>query len=98
VTASTALILLKYKIRRVQVSEGGNYERKMNFCNWFLWVVYDSVLETELTFFTDNIWFHLSANINAQNNRFWSNINPREAFEVPLHNQMIGEQCAIAAT
>lgn len=92
------LSLLPQKIRHVQVSEEGNYERRMNFCNWFLWVVYDDVLDPELTLFTDDIWFHLSGYINAQNNRFWSSINSRQTFEVPLHTQMIGEQCAIAAT
>jgi hypothetical protein len=36
--------------------------------------------------------------INAQNNRYWSNSNGRQAFEVPVHNQKICAWCAITAT
>jgi hypothetical protein len=57
--------------------------------------VYDGVLDPKLTFFTDEAWFHLSGYINAQNNRYWSSINPRQTFEVPLHDQNIGVWCAI---
>jgi hypothetical protein len=54
-----------------------------------------SVLGPKLTFFIGEAWFHLSEYINAQN-RYWSSIKSRKAFEVPLHNQKIGVWCAIA--
>jgi hypothetical protein len=67
----------------------------MHFCNWFLQAVHDGVLDPKLTFFTDEAWFHLSGYINAQNNRYWSSINLKQTFEVPLHDQKISVWCAI---
>jgi hypothetical protein len=81
---------------RFQVTEEGEYERRMYFCNWFLWAVYDSAVDLTPTFF-DEACFHLSGYINAQNNRYCSSINPRQIFKVPLHDQKIGVVCAITA-
>jgi hypothetical protein len=36
---------------QVKVIEGGNYKRKMHFCNWILQAVYDCVRDPKLTFF-----------------------------------------------
>jgi hypothetical protein len=68
------------------------------FFNWFLQAVHDGVLDPKLTFFTDEAWFHLSGYINAQNNRCWSSINPKQTFKVPLHDQKIGAWRAITAS
>jgi hypothetical protein len=83
---------------QVQVIEEGDYGRRTHFCNWFVQAVHDSVLDPELTFFTDEAWFHLSGYISAQNSRYWSSINPRQMFEVPLRDQKIGMCCAITAS
>jgi hypothetical protein len=40
----------------------------MHFCNWHLWAAYDSILDPNLTSFTDGAWFHLSGYISAENN------------------------------
>jgi hypothetical protein len=85
------------KIRQVQAIEEGNYKRWTHFCNWFLQLVHDSLLDLKHTFFSDEVWFHLSRYISAQNNRYWSSINLRQTFEVPLHDQKIGVWCAITA-
>jgi hypothetical protein len=92
------LHLWPYKITQVQVTEGGDYGRRMHFCNWFLQAVHDRVLDPKLNIFHCEAWFHLSGYINAQNNRYWSSINPRQVFEVPLHDQKIGVWCAITAS
>jgi hypothetical protein len=63
-----------------------------------LQAVHDGILDPKLTFFTDEAWFHLSGYINVQNNRYWSSINPRQTFEVPLHDQKIGVWCVITAS
>jgi hypothetical protein len=68
------------------------------FVTGFLQAVHDGVLDPKLTFFTDETWFHLSGYISAQNNRYWSIINPKQTFEVPLHDQKIGVWCAITAS
>jgi hypothetical protein len=36
--------------------------------------------------------------ISAQGSSCWSSINPRQTFEVPVHDQKIGVFCAIIAT
>jgi hypothetical protein len=56
------------------------------------------VLDPKLTSFTDEASLHLSGHISAQNNRQWSNINPRQTSEVPLYDQKICVWCTITAT
>jgi Asp-tRNA(Asn)/Glu-tRNA(Gln) amidotransferase B subunit len=96
--ATKNLHLWPYRITQVQVTEEGNYRRRAHCCNWFLQALHDGVLDPKLTFFTDEAWFHLSGYINAQNNRYWSSINLKQMFEVPLHDQKIGVWCAITAS
>jgi hypothetical protein len=48
-----------YKIRHVRVTEGDN--ERTHFCNWILQAVHGSLLDTKLTFFTDEACFHLVA-------------------------------------
>jgi hypothetical protein len=86
------------KITQVQVIEEGDYGRRTHFRNWFLQAVHDGILDPKLTCFTDEAWFHLSWYINAQINRYWSSINPKQTFEVSLHDQKIGVWCAITAS
>jgi inhibitor of nuclear factor kappa-B kinase subunit alpha len=95
--ATKILHLLPYKITQDQAIEEGDCQRRIHFCNWFLRAVHDGILDPKLTFFTDEAWFHLSGYINAQNSKYWSNINPRQTSEVPLHDQKIGVWCAISA-
>jgi hypothetical protein len=40
-------------------------------------------------------WWRLipSGYISAQNNRYWSSINPRQTFELPLHDQKMCHYC-----
>jgi hypothetical protein len=95
--ATENLHLWPYKITQVQVIEECDYGRRTHFCNWLLQAVHDGVLYPKLTFFTDEAWFHLSGYISAQNNRYWSSINLKQTFEVPLCDQKIGVWCAITA-
>jgi hypothetical protein len=76
-----------YKMTHVQVTEESKYKRRMHFCNWLFLAEYDSVLDPELPFFSDEAWFHLSGCFNL-----------RQTSEVPLHDQKIGVWCAITAT
>jgi hypothetical protein len=96
--ATKNLHLQPYKITQVQVTEECDYGRRTHFCNWCLQAVHDGVLDPKLTFFADEAWFHLSGYIIAQNNWYWSSINPKQTFEVLLHDQKIGVWCAITAS
>jgi hypothetical protein len=60
--------------------------------------LHDGVLDLQnLTFFTDEAWFPLNGHIIAKNNKYGSSINPRQAFEALLPNQ-IRVWCAITAS
>jgi hypothetical protein len=46
-----------------------------------LWAEHDGVREA---------WFHVTGYINAENSMYWSGFNPRQTFELPLHDQKTG--------
>lgn len=47
-------------------------------------------------FFSDEAHFHLSGCVNKQNMRYWSNTNPRELHQRPLHSDCVTTWCAIS--
>lgn len=49
-----------------------------------------------LVFYSDEAHFHLSGCVNKQNMRYWSDVNPRELHEVPLHCERVTVWCAIS--
>ncbi|KAJ4441236.1 hypothetical protein ANN_11087 [Periplaneta americana] len=64
----------------------GCTERKKSMTNEIL----------NLTFYTDEAWFHLSGYVNSQNFRIWSTNNPYEFIETPLHAEKIGVWAAMS--
>ena len=86
-----------YKINLVHQLQPLDYDKRVQFCNWFNTQVHDGILDPQLTFFTDEAWFNLSGYVNSQNNRHWGAENPHVTFEIPLHDQKIGVWCAISA-
>jgi hypothetical protein len=59
-------VLRPYKTTQVEVTEEGNYKRRIHFCNWFLWAVHDDVLDPKLTLYTDGALFHPIGYISTQ--------------------------------
>jgi hypothetical protein len=57
--------------------------------------VNDCVPDSKLMVLTNEAWFHLSGHISTQKSRYWSRINLRQTFEVPLDDWKIGVWCAI---
>ena len=45
---------------------------------------------------SDEAHFHLSGSVNRQNFRYWSESNPRELHEKPLHSERVIVWCAVA--
>jgi hypothetical protein len=61
--AAKELKLFPYRMRVVHESDP---IKRTQFCNWFLnFALKDGILD--LTFFTDEAWFHLSGYINSRN-------------------------------
>ena len=44
----------------------------------------------DVTFFTDEAWFHLLGYVNSQNSRLWSFYNSHSLHETPLHDKKVG--------
>uniref|UniRef100_A0A1Y1JZD5 DUF4817 domain-containing protein n=1 Tax=Photinus pyralis TaxID=7054 RepID=A0A1Y1JZD5_PHOPY len=49
-----------------------------------------------VVFFSDEAHFHLSGCVNKQNMRYWSETNPRELHQRPLHSDRVTVWCALS--
>jgi hypothetical protein len=47
-------------------------------------------IDPQLTFFSNEEWFHLQGYINTQNNRYWSPQNPHLTHEASHHPVKVG--------
>jgi hypothetical protein len=84
-----------YKVSVVQEILPRDHNSRMQYCNFFQQNLNnDDVFD--LSFFTDESWFHLSGYVNKQNYRTWSTVNPRNFLEVPLHPLKIGIWLAVS--
>ncbi|RZC38174.1 hypothetical protein BDFB_015132, partial [Asbolus verrucosus] len=84
-----------YKITVVQELFPRDFGIRLEYCHWFLNHLNNNNT-LDLTFFTDEGWFHLSGYINKQNMRIWSAENPHEFVQSPLHPEKIGVWLAVS--
>jgi hypothetical protein len=89
--------LRRYETTAIQTLQLHNPASRVHFCSWFLQSVVKGEIDPQLTFFSDEAWFHLQGYINKQNNRYWSSQNPHLTHEVPLHPVKVGAWCAVSA-
>lgn len=86
-----------YKISGVPQLLERDHQIRLNYCMWFQnFLLEEGEDVLDVTFFTDEAWFHLSGYINSQNNRLWSSQNPHEVQQFPLHDKKVGVWCAIS--
>jgi hypothetical protein len=52
--------------------------------------MHDGLLDSKLTFFTDEANFNLSGYVNSQSNRYRSSENPHAPIQLPLYDQQVG--------
>ncbi|KAL1488740.1 hypothetical protein ABEB36_014539 [Hypothenemus hampei] len=73
-----------YKVSVVQQLYPLDFGKRIAYCQWFnAHMDNDEILD--LSFFSDEAWFHLSGYVNSQNYRTWSTENPHEFVETTLH-------------
>lgn len=95
--ATKRLKLRPYKVRAVKELTPGDPAKRIEYCRWFNRFCRNNVNnKLEITFFTDEAWFHLNGYINSQNSRIWATENPHALHETSLHPQKVGVWCAIS--
>jgi len=87
----THLHLHPYKITAVHELKPGDSAKEVAYCKWFLdFVDCEGEDILDVTFFTDEEYFHLSGYIDRQNSSFGCAHNPHAFHESPMHDQKIG--------
>jgi hypothetical protein len=85
------LNLFPYKITALQELKTVDHEERFRHCERFTNVIQTKTDDIfHVTFFTDEVLFHLSGYVNTQNTRLWSSKNPYAVHEKPLHDQKLG--------
>lgn len=91
------LNLFPYKVRCVQELKPSDNDKRLNYCHWFQrFINQNSEDILDVTFYTDEAWFHLGGYVNSQNTRLWSENNPRAIHEHSLHEAKIGVWVAVS--
>ena len=88
------LMLKPYKIHCVQKLHANDYQKKIEFANWFLNRPKNA---HEWLITTDEAWFTLTEMPNRQNNRYWASEPPDNNIEKPLHDKKFMVWTAISA-
>ena len=65
-----------YRVTRVQKLQPTDHEKRIQFFVWFKNFINQNPGILDLTWFTDEAWFHPSGYINSQNTRIWEETNP----------------------
>ena len=89
------LNLKPFKTQAVQKLEVADYEKRVQFAEWFLNRPKNTV---DYIIFSDEAYFYLTEKVNKQNNRLWLEYNPYETRQVPLHDEKVLVWCAISAS
>ncbi|PSN35630.1 hypothetical protein C0J52_24361, partial [Blattella germanica] len=86
-----------YKIQILHALKDADKVNRMTFCQQFLDLINANNDSVHNILMSDEAHFHLSGYVNKQNFRNWSQTNPYEMHEVPLHSVKVTFWCAIAS-
>jgi hypothetical protein len=88
------LQLFPYKVTAVQEFKPADHKKRIRYCEWFTNFIQTKTVDIlDVTFFTDEAWFHLSCYVNT---RLWSSENPHAVRGKPLFDQKLGVWVAIS--
>ncbi|RZB40368.1 hypothetical protein BDFB_006777 [Asbolus verrucosus] len=82
------LLMFLYKIQVHHMILPRDFVPRVYYCEWFFHNENNNVLD--VTFFIDEVWFHLESYVNSQNMRTWKTDNLHVYIETPLHPLKIG--------
>jgi hypothetical protein len=98
--ARTAAQLLNLRPRKTTVIHKRLAAARSSYQSSFLQLFLQSIvgeIDSRLTFFSAEAWFHLQGYINIQNYRYWSSQNSHLTQEVPLQPMKVGVWYAVSA-
>jgi len=81
----------------VQALKETDYVNRSRFSLEFLDLINQDEDIVNRLWMSDEAHFHLSGYVNKQNFRFWSDVNPRELHQQPLHSAKVTVWCAMSS-
>ena len=81
-----------YKIAMVQQVLPRDYAVRVTFCEQMI----DMMEDETVILMSDEAHFHLDGFVNKQNFRYWSDENPQQLHERPLHSAKVTVWCAVS--
>jgi hypothetical protein len=92
---SHKIIFGPYKVTVVHKLKQPDDAARIHFCIWLLQNVHDGIVDSQLLFITNEVWFHVKGHVSAQNVRLWSNGTPHTIQQVPYHSEEMEVWCAL---
>lgn len=89
--------LKAYKIQLVQELKPCDHRSRRNFAEWAQNQLEDDPLFYRRIVFSDEAHFWLNGYVNKQNCRIWSDENPHQVLETPLHPEKCTVWCGLYA-
>ena len=86
--------LRPYRVTSVHQLMEPDKEKIVQYCLWFKELVCSTPEVMDITWFTDEAWFHQTGYVNSQNSKTWATENPHGIHESPLHSKKVGVWCA----
>lgn len=87
-----------YKIQVVQELNENDFAARRQFCETFLGMVEENEELVHNLWMSDEAHFHLSGFVNKQNFRYWSDQNPHQIHQQPLHSAKVTVWCAMSSS
>jgi hypothetical protein len=84
-------------VSAVQQLKDADYQKRFNYSEWFTnFITQNGQGILDVTFYTNEVWFHLSGHVNTKNTCLWCTENPHAIVEEPVHSDKIGIWVAIS--
>jgi len=85
-----------YKLQVVQQLKENDYQLRLEFCQQMITNINNDDEFLSKLWMSDEAHFHLTGYVNKQNYRYWTDTNPNEVHERPLHASKVTVWCAVS--